>query len=256
MPGALPAPDAVRALLASAETRNATLDALEAHAGMLEPELSLALTETMAKPAPEIGHATSQRVSLLLARPFVENITDPNAIAAAAFGDGRFAVMWSAEENVVGLAAAKSAAELTAEDARSFACFWAYEPPASSRGSVPPVYAAAGLTLMEGLAIGLGSRFARVDDAVALRMSTLLIELIRAQDLPELMIAGVWKATNSTVWKRPANWPHLVSECGIFELAASTLREFGPAADYLVRMYSGLPPFHCTCTLYAPTLCC
>ena len=69
------------------------------------------------------------------------------------------------------------------------------------------------------------------DDAPG-QMLTLLAELLRSGELPELAIGGAWHAAYGCVLGRPGLGP-LAIELGLFELAVEHLRAIGSPADAL-----------------------
>ena len=72
-------------------------------------------------------------------------------------------------------------------------------------------------------------------DEWAIKLLTLLIELLRSGELPELAAAGAWYCAQSCVVGRPTVGA-LALELGMFELAAARLRELGSPAEWLVRI--------------------
>jgi hypothetical protein len=246
MAAVLPTADTVRALLSTAETRGAALDAFEAHADPLEPEelrfaLAPALVEALVK---DTEHASFQRMSLLLARLFAETMHDQSAAAAvvaAAFGDGRFSAICQAEGNVLAIAVAKTAEQLTVEDARSYACWVAaYITAALPRywswfNAAIPLPKHGTFELASHLPFGPGQGATKrpaKDAAAELRMHMLLIELHGSHDLPEL--ADPLIASSMTLDNYPSIHDHLVFTCGVFELVVSSMRKSGHASKWLV----------------------
>ena len=143
------AADTVAGLLRGAATRAATLDALERHeAGAIDRAVSLAaapaLFELQSADAAEVGREIFDRVGLLGARLIAEATPDDAAVVFGAYcgSPGRFAAHLRAEGSVRARAWRKPAAELTQADARSWACEWAYVPPAFVRGVTEPIAAA------------------------------------------------------------------------------------------------------------------
>ena len=91
---------------------------------------------------------------LLLARLLAEAAPDPSAVYAAAFGGERYAaylaprLLVGATQRALGTGISGERAQLTREDAYSFAICDAYKAPAYVRGVTAPE-AAAGRTVME-----------------------------------------------------------------------------------------------------------
>eukprot|EP01043_Picozoa_sp_COSAG02_P027931 COSAG02_NODE_1670_length_11394_cov_4.791855_2_plen_169_part_00 len=138
---ALPTVETVARLLRNAETRPATLDALEAH-GPVEQAVTLAaaaaLGELLAADAEqELGVEQFDRVGLLLGRLCAEAEAwgDQGSVKVygAAFADGRLAAAWGSETNVVGRALRKPVDELTVSDVYSIACMFTCEAAASNK---------------------------------------------------------------------------------------------------------------------------
>eukprot|EP01043_Picozoa_sp_COSAG02_P052533 COSAG02_NODE_5674_length_4138_cov_472.361228_4_plen_422_part_00 len=248
MAAALPTADAVRALISVTETRGVALEAFEAHADPLEPEelrlaLASALVEALVK---DTEHASFQRTSLLLARLFGETRHDRSAATAvvtAAFGDGRLSAMCQAEDNVLAIAVAKTAEQLTAEDARSYACWVAafFTAQRTEPRYLSWFHAVLGITFLEAMGLlqkqpiswgGPGGKRELKDAAAALRMHMLLIELHGSQDQPELVEPLI--ASSYLLWTHPSTHDHLVSTCGLFELVVSSMRKLGHASEWLV----------------------
>jgi len=143
------AADTVAGLLRGAATRAATLDALERHeTGAIDRAVSLAaapaLFELQSADAAEVGREIFDRVGLLAARLTAEATPDDAAVVYGAYygSPGRFAAHLRAEGSVLARAWRKPAAELTQADARSWACEWAFSPPAFVRGITEPIAAA------------------------------------------------------------------------------------------------------------------
>ena len=143
------AADTVAGLLRGAATRAATLDALERHeAGAIDRAVSLAaapaLFELQSADAAEVGREIFDRVGLLAARLIAEAAPDDVAVLHGAYlgSPGRYVADLRAKGSVLARAWRKPAAELTQADARSWACEWAFTPPAFVRGITEPIAAA------------------------------------------------------------------------------------------------------------------
>jgi hypothetical protein len=67
-------------------------------------------------------------------------------------------------------------------------------------------------------------------DEVARQMLTLLVELLRSGELPELAIGGAWMAINYCLEGRPSLGPTAM-ELGLFDLGMEHLRRIGSPAD-------------------------
>jgi hypothetical protein len=65
-----------------------------------------------------------------------------------------------------------------------------------------------------------------------MKMMTLLIELLKSNELPELAIGGAWAAIHNCLTGRPSLGPAAV-ECGVFELAVAQLNAIGSPADWI-----------------------
>ena len=132
-------PATVASSLTNAETRTATLDALEAHRGGPYPTplavaAAPALTDVMCLDAAEVDHALFQRVGLLRARLLADAaLDDVAAIFGAMMGGGRLAAFYDAP-HVIARTLAKPAAELDQAHALSLACWMAFWPAAQVRG--------------------------------------------------------------------------------------------------------------------------
>ena len=238
MSQAPPNPATVYDLLAASASRPTTLSTLEAHPPPLERALALAaapaLAELLTVSADDVDAATYQRAGLLLARLHAEMPDDPSIIFGAAYGGGRRALLFNSEDSVLARALRKPAAQLTAEDALSYACMEAHWVPAHVRGHTPLI-SSEGLPLPEYMKLfRMHSKAKLADDGVPLRIVTLLLELLRAppSGVPELALAGAWmglvKCLNThPVVAKPA------LESGIFDLAASAVTETGSAADWI-----------------------
>ena len=141
------APDTVASLLRDADTRTATLEALEQQEQPpIDRALALAaapaLYEALAMDAAEVGRDDFDRIGLLLARLAAEASDDPSAVYGAALGGGRLAAYFRSTGSVLAQAVGKPASELTRADARSFACAAAFWAPSWVRGMTKPIAAA------------------------------------------------------------------------------------------------------------------
>jgi hypothetical protein len=142
-------------LLRDRETRAATLDALDAHAGQIERSVSLGaapvLGELLALAVAEVAPAEFDRIGLLLARLLAEASDDPASVFGAAWGEGRLTAFFRSEGNAVAQALRKPAEELTREDAQHIAFSEAFWSQAFVRGWTKPFAAAGFATTMEAL---------------------------------------------------------------------------------------------------------
>ena len=135
--------------LRSAATRVAALDVLDALAPPIPSAVALtaapALVDTMAT---ETERASFDRCGLMLARLLTEAAPDPAAVYGAATGGERLATIFAPALLVEAVQRASSGQPLTREDAWSYACPFARDPPAWGRGCTAPE-AAAGRTVTE-----------------------------------------------------------------------------------------------------------
>lgn len=148
--GGSPAGSAMRSLEAKAvlellhdhDTREATLSVLEEHATPIDRAVSLAaapaLVELMASDTSEVGQDQWDRLCLLFARLMAEADDDPFPICSAALGGGRMLAVYQSGGNTMARALLKPAGELTLEDARSIANYYALDAPFNVRGSSKP----------------------------------------------------------------------------------------------------------------------
>ena len=231
------APDTVAERLRDGATREAALDALERHAAPIPTAAALeaakALLELMSMDAAEVDRAAYDRAGLLLARLHEEALPDIVAVYGAAFGDGGLERLWNSD-SVVNIALRKSAAQLTRADAVSYACVNAYDPVHLVRGATAP-WAAAGLTAMQFLGLWMGvepiiSKKKMPEDDTPMKMMTLLLDLIKSNELPELAIGGAWATIHCCLTGRPSLGP-IALECGLFEVAVAHLHAIGSPAD-------------------------
>ena len=205
--------------LRSETTRAATLDALEALAPPISSPVALAAAPALVDViATETERASFDRCGLLLTRLLDEAAPDPAAVYGAAFGSKRLAALYAPALLVEAVQRALSAGQpLTRADARSYACLMAWDGPTAVRGYRVPC-AAAGRTAMEFAGIvscsppascpslprahprrrcaqwmsvePILSRKKMPSDDVPRQMLTLLVELLRSGELPELAIGG------------------------------------------------------------------
>ena len=144
----------VAELLRNRDTRDATLSALEEHATPIDLAVSLAaapvLNEIRASDTSQVTREEWDRVCLLLARLVAEAGDDAPIVYGTAFGGGRFAAVWGSERTPLAQSLRKPAAELTLEDARSFANAYACWAPGSIN-SWATLYAAQGVSTLEGI---------------------------------------------------------------------------------------------------------
>ena len=214
--------------LRSPATRIATLDALEALARPIPSAVVLAAAPALVDViATETEWASYGRCGLLLGRLLEEAAPDPAAVYGAAFAGERFAASTASALLVEAVQRASSGQPLTREDARSYTCVQANVGPAYVRG-VAVLCVPAGRTVMELIGIVSFSVFASrpcflaltpvavsvaqlmsadpiysqnkmPGDDVPRQMLTLLVDLLRSGELPELAIGGAW-------WRRAV--PH------------------------------------------------
>ena len=220
-------------------TRSATLAALESHAAPIPTAVALAaapaLVGLMAMDAAEVARDTYDRAGLLLARLHAEALPDVLAVHGAAFGEGGFERVFNAD-SVLNAALRQPAAQLTRVDAVSYACLLAYETPLAARGWTKPL-AAVGLTGLQFLGLWLSatpivSKKKQPEDDVPTKMLTLLLELLKANELPELAISGAWLGVFFCITGRPSLGP-VALEHGAVELAVTHLKAIGSPADWV-----------------------
>jgi hypothetical protein len=233
------AADTVAERLRDRATRSGTLAALESHAAPIPTAVSLAaapaLLGLMAMDGAEVERDTYDCAGLLLGRLEAEALPDVVAVHGAAFGEGRYERLWNAN-SVVNAALRQPAAELTRADARSYACSCAYEPINCARGYSEPWHAV-GLTAREFVGLWMSaepiaSKKKLPEDDVPTKMVTLLLELLKVNELPELAIGGAWSGVTYCVTGRPSLGP-VVLEHGIVELAVEHLKTIGSPADWV-----------------------
>eukprot|EP01046_Picozoa_sp_COSAG06_P023741 COSAG06_NODE_1898_length_8112_cov_11.078747_7_plen_384_part_00 len=222
-------------------TRSATLAALEGHATPIPTAVSLAaapaLLGLMTMDAAEMEHDAYDRAGILLGRLHAEALPDVAAVHGAAFGDGGYERLWNADSVLNdALRQPRAAAELTRADATSYACNWAHEPIKCARGITTPC-AAAGCTTLEWLGLFMSaepilSKKKLPEDDVPTKMLTLLLELLKANELPELAIGGAWCGILCCIIGRPGVGP-VALEHGAVELAVEHLKAIGSPADWV-----------------------
>jgi hypothetical protein len=220
-------------------TRSATLAALESHAAPIPTAVSLAaapaLLGLMTLDAAEVERDAYDRAGLLVGRLHAEALPDPSEVHGAAFGDGGYERLWNAD-SVVNAALRQPAAELTRADAMSYACKCAFESTYAARGHTKG-YHAAGVTAREAFGLWLSaepiiSKKKQPEDDVPTKMVTLLLELLKANELPELAIGGAWAVVHYCLVGRPSLGP-VVLEHGTVELAVEHLKAIGSPADWV-----------------------
>jgi hypothetical protein len=191
----------------------------------------------MAMDAAEVERDAFDRAGLLLARLHAEALPDVLAVVGAAFGDGGYERLWTAD-SVHGQHSAVSArlTEVTRADAVSYACCLAYEASSLARGTTK-AWAVVGITVAEWVGLWLSvepivSKKRQPEDDVPTKMATLLLELLKANELPELAIGGAWNGILYCLAGRPSLGP-VVLEHGAVELAVEHLRAIGSPADWV-----------------------
>jgi hypothetical protein len=234
------APDTVAERLRDRGARSATLAALESHAAPIPTAVSLAaapaLLGLMTMDGAEVERDTYDRAGLLLARLHAEALPDVAAVQAAAWSELRTGErVWNAD-SVLNAALRQPAAELTRADAMSYACSWAYDPVHCARGYTEHIRTV-GLTALEVLGVLLSaepisSKKKQPEDDVPTKMLTLLLELLKVNELPELAIGGAWAGVYYCVTGRPSIGPVALKH-GIVELAVEQLQAIGSPADWV-----------------------
>ena len=220
-------------------TRSATLAALERHAAPIPTAVSLAaapaLVGLMAMDAAEVERDAYDRAGLLLGRLHAEALPDVVAVCRAAFGEGGYERLWNAD-SVLNAALRQPAAELTRADAMSYACSFAWY--CDARGTTE-AFRAAGLTALEFMRLymsaagePIASKKKQPEDDVPTKMATLLLELLKANELPELAIGGAWTGVYYCLTGRPSLGP-VALEHGIVELVVEHLKAIGSPADWV-----------------------
>jgi hypothetical protein len=247
--GATPAPAGMADLAAETvaerlhdrAARSAALTALERHATSIPTAVSLAaapaLLELMAMDAAEVERDAYDRTGLLLARLHAEALPDGvSAVYGAAFGEGIYERLWNAD-SVLNTALRQPAAELTRADAVSYACSLAHEPTLGARGYSEACRAAGYTTAGEWIGLLMGeepiiSKKKLPEDDVPTKMLTLLLELLKANELPELAIGGAWEGVMYCLVGRPSLGLVALKRGGV-ELAVTHLKAIGSPADWV-----------------------
>jgi hypothetical protein len=220
-------------------TRSATLAALESHAGPIPTAVSLAaapaLVGLMTKDAAEVERDAYDCAGLLLGRLHAEALPNVAAVHGAAFGDGGYERLWNAD-SLLNVALRQPAAELTRADATSYACNCVYETIRCARGATES-WRATGLTALEFLGLWMStepivSKKKLPDDDVPTKLLTLLLELLKANELPELAIGGAWTGIIYSLVGRPSLGPVALKH-GAVELAVEHLKAIGSPADWV-----------------------
>lgn len=236
---AVPTAETVAECLCDRATRSVTLTALESHPAPIPTMVSLAaapaLLRLMAMDAAEVERDTYDRVGLLLARLYVEALPDVLAVHGAAFGDGGYERQWNAD-SVLNTALRQPADQLTRADAVSYACNLAYDSIILARGATE-AWSAAGLTVMEFVRLWLStepmiSKKKVPEDDVPTKMVTLMVELLKANEFPELAIGGAWSGVVFCIIGRPSIGP-VAFERGVVELAVEHLKAIGSPVDWV-----------------------
>jgi hypothetical protein len=233
------AADTVVERLRDRDTRSATLAALENTAAPIPTAVSHAaapaLVGLMAMDGAEVERDAYDRAGLLLARLHAEALPDVVAVHGAAFGEGGYERLWNAD-SVLNAALRQPAAELTRADARSYACYAEYEPISAARGFTEPWHAV-GTTALEWVGVWLSaepiaSKKKLPEDDAPTKMLTLLLELLKANELPELAIGGAWTGLMWCLVGRPSIGP-VALEHGVVELVVEHLKAIGSPADWV-----------------------
>jgi hypothetical protein len=207
---------------------------------------SAARSELLAASADEVNHAAYCRLGLLLGRLYAEAVAvDVDSIAAmfgAAFGEGRFTAMVNSEDTVLARAMRKPVAELDAADVRAFACQWAWDGPFWARGCRSAVCHAAGFSSAPEFVTALMSedilsKKKTPEDIRPRKLLRLALELLRAKTLPDMEAAGMWAVVRQSMCRRPSASQHAL-ECGIAELAVSSVRQAGSSEQW-IRISAG-----------------
>eukprot|EP01046_Picozoa_sp_COSAG06_P009431 COSAG06_NODE_493_length_15060_cov_50.594546_14_plen_563_part_00 len=220
-------------------TRSATLAALESHAAPIPTAVSLAaapaLVGLMTMDAAEVEREAYDCAGLLLGQLHAEALPDVLAVHGVAFGEGGYERLWNAD-SVLNTALRQPAAELTRADAMSFACYLAHDTINAARGCTEP-YRAAGLTVLEFLGLWMSaepiaSKKKLPKDDVPTKMVTLLLELLRSNELPELAIGGAVTGVFYCLTGRPSIGPVALKH-GVVELVVEHLKAIGSPADWV-----------------------
>eukprot|EP01050_Picozoa_sp_SAG11_P026061 SAG11_NODE_6102_length_1388_cov_1.191621_2_plen_318_part_00 len=267
--------------LRSEATRIATLDDLEALAPPIPSAVALAVAPALVDAmATEKERASFDRCGLLLARLYAEAAPDSAPVFGATLAGERLVMIFTPALLVEAVQRASSGGTLTVDDARSYACLFAREGPAVVRGFTE-LCAAAGYTAMKYLGTvsshhrpsrclsasrlsltprspSVGAQMMSLEplisqqktpsDDVPRQMLTLLIELLRSGELPELAIGGAWRSIGACLTGRPSLGP-AATKFGLIDLAAEHCRVIGSRAD-MVSISRGKAG-RASCALYA-----
>ena len=146
-----------------------------------------------------------------------------------AFGEGGYERLWNAN-SVVNAALRQPAAELTRADATSYACSYAYES-ICSVADVTKSWGAAGLPSQDYMSLWMSaepiiSKKKQPEDDVPTKMLTLLLELLKANELPELAMDGAWNGAFFCIIGRPSLGP-VAFKHGVVELVVEHLKAIG-----------------------------
>jgi hypothetical protein len=233
------AADTVAERLRGRDTRSATLAALESHPAPIPTAVSLAaapaLLGLMAMDAEEVERDAYDHAGLLLGRLHAEVLPDVVAVHVAAFGEGRYERLWDAD-SVLNAALRQPAAEVTRADAVSYACYVTCDTIFAARG-LTEFFRATGFTPPEFFGLWLSSepivsKKKQPEDDVPTKMLTLLLELLKANELPELAIGGAWEGVCHCIIGRLSIGP-VALEHGVVELAVEHLKAIGSPADWV-----------------------
>jgi|EP01046_Picozoa_sp_COSAG06_P039352 hypothetical protein len=233
------APDTVAERLRDRGARSVTLAALESHAAPIPTAVSLAaapaLVGLMAMDGAEVERDAYDRAGLLLGRLHAEALPDITAVHGAAFGEGGWERLWNAD-SVLNAALRQPATELTRADARSYACYMAYEPIMATRGYTKP-WSATGCPTVEWIGLymsaePIASKKKQPEDDVPTKLVTLLLELLKSNELPELAIGGALAGIFYSLSGRPSIGP-VALEHGVVELGVEHLKAIGSPADWV-----------------------
>jgi hypothetical protein len=234
-------PEAIAAQLREPAARATALDSLERHPAPIPTDVSLAV-------APELGallcadesdvdRTTFDRAGLLLGRLHAEALPGVAPVYGAGFGSGRYEAMLNANSVVNAALLRTPASDLTEADAISCACRNSIYPAMEARSWGPPRVAAGYDTKQwVGIFVSLEpliSQKLQPADDVPRRILTLTVELLKSNELSDLVCGGLWYTAGFCLLARPALGP-VALECGIFEAAMAQLDAMGSPADYLV----------------------
>jgi hypothetical protein len=240
-------PAAVAAQLSDASTRDTALSQLEGCSGPHAGELALAVAPALGKllvaDAAEVDAPMARRVGLLLARIIGEADSDEAMLAVhgAAFADGRYREVHTGTRSAgVRPLLEKPAEALDREDALTYACVHGTLSSAvGGSGGVTAANRAVGLTDLEWYTLyvrrGILGKEHLPTDEVPLKLSSLLVELLRApEQLPPWALGGVWELLDNLILHRTVAGKRAF-ELGILELAVAQLRAIGSPAERLTK---------------------